>query len=292
MKIDRSHLIPPLLIAGYLGLIHWIMGIRTEHWLLVGFLTLCYYLHPLYPKARRFVVDFLPLALFGTLYDFLRLIPKEFAGPIHVVWPYRLESLLFGFSFEGKKIIPNEFFITHHHAFLDLLTGLTYSLHVLIPIGFAFYCWLKNREQASRFIWTFFLVNVMAFITYIALPVAPPWYVEQYGLTPANWSVPASSAGLAHFDRIIGFPYFEGFYAKSSWVFGAVPSMHAGFPLLVILFARKVLKKRTMALLYLFMSLVWFSAVYLRHHYIIDLLAGAGYVMIAFFVAKRFQKTH
>lgn len=274
--------IPLLLAVAYFLVIHWSMGLRPEHLLLVVFLIGCYFLHA---KSRLFVLDFLPLAFFGVLYDFLRIYPKAWAGPIHVTWPYEVEKVLFGIPLDGQRIIPSFFLQNHHVAFLDILTGLTYSLHMIVPIGFAFYAWIKDRAFARRFNWVFFTVNLLAFFTYIAFPVAPPWYIEQFGFQPADWSIAPQAAGLIHFDRLIGHPYFEEVYAKNSWVFGAIPSMHAGFPLLVVLFARKVMRKALIPLIF-FMLLVWFSAVYLAHHYVIDLIAGVLYVFVAIWIYR------
>ncbi len=280
-------MILPVLLSGlYLLLLHLVSTINPEHLLLVAFLLSLYYLHA---KSRRFVIDLLPFTLFGVLYDFLRVIPKGWAGPIHVASPYRLEKFLFGF-FEGG-MIPTEFFQNHTHPALDLLAAITYSLHMVVPLLFAFTLWFRNRPVMRTYARAFLIANLLAFLTYIALPVAPPWYVEIYDFTPADWSIPGNAAGLLHFDRMIGHPYFETIYAKSAWVFGAVPSMHAGFPLLTVIFAHKAGWKRLLPFLYLFLGLVWFSAVYLRHHYLIDLLAGALYVLATVYLYERLIKT-
>lgn len=280
----KKNITPFLVALSYLALIHATMGLRPEHFLLAGFLLFCYFIHP---KSRLFVLDFLPMALFGIFYDFLRIIPKSWAGPIHVEGPHRLENFLFGFTSHGVRMIPNDFFLDHHWAFLDLITGAAYSLHMVVPLVFALGAWLKNRESARQFIWIFFVMNLLAFLTYIAFPVAPPWYVEQHGFLPPNWSLPSSPAGLIRFDQLTGFSYFQNIYSKNAWVFGAVPSMHAAFPLLVVLFSRKIFPKAVLPLT-LYMLLIWFSAVYLRHHYVIDLIAGAGYVGLSLQFAKNF----
>ncbi len=241
-----------------------------------------------FTKTKAFVKDILPFAAFGILYDLLRYIPKGWAGSIHVAWPHQLESFLFGFTWQGQTVIPNDFFRLHTHTLLDLTTAITYSLHIVVPLGFFLFAWFKERPVARQFAWCFLIANLAAFATYILLPVAPPWYVEQYGLGPGRWDVIGDAAGLKNFDLLIGVPYFQNVYAKSAWVHGAVPSMHAGFPLLVVLFAHKILKKGVIPL-YFFMFLVWFSAVYLRHHYIIDLLAGALYVSVTFLLYEKIR---
>lgn len=276
--------VPLLVTAGYLFCVQVFMGLRAEHLLLTGLLISLYYAHA---KGRAFVTDLLPFAIFGGIYDFLRVIPKSWAGPIHVVWPYRLESFLFSFNFQGQRIIPNDYFIDQHHPALDVVTSMAYAFHMVVPLLLALLLWKKSRHLTRQFTWTFLLANLFAFVTYVLLPVAPPWYVQQYGLVPATWAVPSSAAGLTRFDQWIGIPYFQGMYSKSAWVFGAVPSMHAGFPFLNVLFARKVFRKGVVPFA-VFMVLVWFSAVYLRHHYIIDLIAGVIYVLAAYWLMSWF----
>lgn len=278
MKKHKHISIPLVLTVAYFLVIHLTMGLRPEHLLLAVFILGCYFLHP---KSRAFVLDFLPLAFFGILYDFLRIYPKAWAGPIHVQWPYELERMLFGIPTADGRIIPSAFFQIHNAPWIDFITGFVYSLHMIVPTGFAFYVWLKDRAFIQRFNWTFFIVNVLAFATYIALPVAPPWYVLKYGFLPGDWSVLPEPAGLARFDALLGTSYYHDVYSKSAWVFGAVPSMHAGFPFLVVFFARKILSPKGWIPLALLMVTVWFSAVYLAHHYVIDLIAGVLYVLAA-----------
>lgn len=283
LRLRKADALPLALAGAYFLSIHWTMGLRPEHLLLAGFMVGCYFLHV---KSRRFVLDFLPIAFFGILYDFLRVYPKAWAGPIHVVWPYELERILFGLPVGHERVIPSFVLQNHHVAFLDVVTGLAYSLHMVIPIGFAFYAWIRHREFARRFNWIFFTVNLLAFATYVALPVAPPWYIGIFGFKPGDWSVAPQAAGLAHFDALIGHGYFAGVYAKNAWVYGAIPSMHAGFPFLVVLFARKILGPKGLIPLVFFMLLVWFSAVYLAHHYVIDLIAGVLYVFVAILIYR------
>lgn len=271
----------PLLLAGsYLILVHLTIGLRWEHILVMVINLLAYALHP---RTRQLAMDLLPLTTFGIIYDLLRLYPKEWTGPIQVEIPYQVESFLFGF--------PSQFLGQHLHPFLDLISGVAYSLHLVIPIGFAFLVWFKDRELIRQFCWTILITNLFAFATFILLPTAPPWYVMKYGLVPANWNVPADAVGLLRCDQLLGFPYFETMYQKNAWVFGAIPSMHAAFPFLVLLFAHRLFGK-FIFLIYIYMFLVWFAAVYLGHHYVIDLIAGVLYVLLAFWVVEYSRKNY
>ena len=74
---------------------------------------------------------------------------------------------------------------------LALLAGLVYLIH-FVAVWFytlALYIYYRKRCRRERkvfmhpwnFYWVFGLVNLIAVITQMAWPTAPPWYVEQYG---------------------------------------------------------------------------------------------------------------
>ncbi len=82
--------------------------------------------------------------------------------------------------------------------------------------------------------------------------------------------------------------YFHDLYARSANVFGALPSLHAAFPLLVYLASRKSLKLRAVRIAMLgYWLLVVFSAVYLRHHYVIDVTLGSIYATTAWIITNK-----
>jgi membrane-associated phospholipid phosphatase len=83
----------------------------------------------------------------------------------------------------------------------------------------------------------------------------------------------SSPAGLARMDALLGVPLAASFYSQSANVFGAMPSLHCAYATLVawmVFPLRGALRWATLAFA---LSMV-FSAVYLRHHYILDVLAG------------------
>lgn len=284
-RLTRDHYIPFILAFFYLVFVSFTMGIRTEHVLTISFVLACYYLHA---KSRLFAKDFSPLLLFGILYDNLRLIPKRWAGTIHVELPYRIEKALFGIHVGGQKITLCDYFKDHTHWILDLYAGASYSLHLAIPILFAFFLWIKDRSIARLYILAFFLMNMFAFFTYITFPAAPPWYLHQYGTLPPTWETPPGLAGLEAFDRILDIRHFHDMYSKSSWVFGAIPSMHAAFPFMVAIISFFYLRAFFPFAALITLS-VWFAAVYLRHHYVIDLLAGVLYALLALGIVWRLK---
>ena len=87
------------------------------------------------------------------------------------------------------------------------------------------------------------------------------------------------------FDQLVGFPIMASFYGKSADVFGAIPSLHVVYPMLALIYGWKLPRFRAVAAGYLF--LVCLSAVYLDHHYILDILVGfaLGLAVMAVFRA-------
>jgi membrane-associated phospholipid phosphatase len=128
-------------------------------------------------------------------------------------------------------------------------------------------------------VWSFFVVNVLGFITWFFYPVAPPWYVDMYGLDTIVLDVPMNPARTVRFDALFGTSFFTGWYGAGANPFGAIPSLHISYPVLSVVFAMRLKKLRKFTVL--FAGLVGFAAVYLNHHYLIDVLLGVVYGLVA-----------
>ncbi len=246
--------------------------------------------------TRRLFSGLLPFVLFGIVYDLMHLTePLVRYLTVHVAQPYWFDRTFFGIPTAAGRLTPNEFFQRHHWAVVDLLTGTSYIVFVYWAIGFAAYLALFRRDEAGRrlllrFGWTFLLMNVAGFATYYVYPAAPPWYVADYGLGPANLAARSSAAGAARWDALTGIPYFAAFYGRSADVFGAIPSLHVSYPLLTYLFGRELRRRWLDAASFGLFLLVSFAAVYLNHHYVLDVLLGVLYTLAAWGVDAALQR--
>ncbi len=101
----------------------------------------------------------------------------------------------------------------------------------------------------------------------------PPWYIELYGFE-FNINARGNPAGFIHFDHITGLKVFSSMYSKNANVFAAIPSLHAAYPLITVLYGSLSKKFWLQIAFVLFTLSVWFSAVYSRHHYVLDVIAG------------------
>ena len=280
--------LPALFYFLYLGLIGYLGTVRPDHFMVAGVALFLWYSGPRLRPLFNFLV---PLLLVAIIYDSMRYYADYIRGPIHVDEPYRFDKFFFGIETAEGRLTPNEWWQKHTYWFLDLITGFFYlffiTMYVLLS---AFLCfWLplqgtKKRSaawigaQAYRPMWAFFWVNMMGYTTYYWYAAAPPWYVAAYGLGPADLSVHASAAGALRFDALLGTHFFTGMYGRAADVFGAIPSLHVAYPLQAVYYSFRYGAARGFAIFFYLM--MCFSAVYLNHHYILDIIGGSTYAIL------------
>ncbi len=263
------------LSAAYLLLSWALIGFRTEQLVLVGLFNGLYYLSM---ETRKLVTGFSVFIVYWVLYDYMKAFPNYHYRPVDIAGLYGLEKDLFGISVSGLTMTPNEYWLAHGNAFLDVLCGLFYLCWIPVPLAFAGYLFFRNRRLFVHFSLAFLVVNLLGFVMYYLYPAAPPWYVQGFGfgfqpLTSGN------TAGLAKFDAFFGISLFESIYAKGSNVFAAMPSLHSAYPVVVLYFGLTNKLGWVNVLFAMVTAGIWFAAVYTSHHYVLDV--GAGVVCAA-----------
>lgn len=267
-------------------LIYWSLLYHTEvlkalHVILPAIFLTCYYWNI---HTRRLGFFILPVILTLLIYEGMGYFAHIISAGAHVSEPYLLEKSLFSFSVPSPFNNWAEFFQQNTFVPLDLICGTAYIIYVFVFFAFAIYLYVSRfKEWAQPATLSFLIVNMMGYLTYYIYPAAPPWYVARLGLVPADLSTPPYAAGALRFDQAIGSPMMETMYASGSIVFGSMPSLHVAYPFLIVPFAFVIKRFRVSATL--FFLLVAFSAVYLNHHYLIDIILGTTYAALAALVA-------
>lgn len=226
-----------------------------------------------------------PMLLVAVLYDALRFVRDLGLSParVHVCDLRALEARLFG---EGGRTVHDAIQARTIPA-LDLLAAVPYASFLYVIVGAAIWLSRRHREAFRRLGWAFFFLNVAAFTTHHAWPSAPPWYFHLHGCT-VDLSVGASAGpNLARVDALLGVDYFRATYARSQDVFGALPSLHMGYPLLVLRAGWAHFGRAARALALGYAALMAFAAVWLDHHWIVDLVTGAAFALAADVLARR-----
>ncbi len=276
---------PPAVGLVYIAAVGLLGGLRGDHVLvgLLGFLDLYN------EKSRLFLKLFFPFMLTGAIFDSMRYYYWQgIAGRVHVAEPYLLERSWFGVG--GRTL--NEIFLAHHWDTLDLACGFAYLVYVGEYLALAFLLFFRgNLEAAGTFARCFLVVNVMGFATYFVYPAAPPWYVTQYGMGPARMDVRPAAAAAQRFDALLGTHFFDQMYGRGVDVYGALPSLHAAYPLIAVILAFRVAELRWARWpAVFFFLLMCLSAVYLQHHYVIDVVLGLAYALAALAAVSAWER--
>jgi hypothetical protein len=248
-------------------------------WLLVAMLLVCAY-NP--NRVAVVVIDWIPVLIILAGYDFIRgfagdLIPRTIIEP-----QLRFDEIVFGGTaptvlFQdwlnpGRKPHPWDYFVF-----------LFYLSHFVVTPCFALYLYRRDRERFRRYAMVILTVSLAAFATYFIFPAAPPWYASRQGdLEP---TVRVVQRVWAYLGASGPAKVFNGDADLANPV-AALPSLHAAWPFLLLLFVwRRAPRGRWVALAYNFAML--FVLVYGAEHYVSDILLGWLYAVVIFLMVHR-----
>ena len=259
----------PLLPSLYALVMAALGDLRTEH---VGIAILCAGLSYASLPTKRFFANIWPYLLVAFGYDLVRY-ARQFWLTSEMVFGCALRDFELSLFSAAPDMTYQDWFHEHNLLSLDLIFAVPYAIFAYVVLGYAIYLYFKDRERMRYFLWAFVIGNYIAFTLWMIIPAAPPWYLRAHGCTIDTGTLP-SAAGLLRVDAFLGMPYFENFYSRSAWVFGAMPSMHCAFPMMGLLTAWSRVSWVTRPIHILYVVVMFCAAIYLDHHWIVDGLAG------------------
>lgn len=215
--------------------------------------------------------DWLPFLLVTFIYENLHDLSKHFMNIDIAGTLMRWDVALFG-------VEPTLWAQKIYSPPLTDVMAFSYALYFVQPLIIMFL--LSNCDDRAEFrkmALTLTFTFLLGFAGYVWLPCSPPRYFITNLFTD-----PVRLHGPWLFDRL------QAQWDSLSVVpCGAFPSLHVGLSSVALLFAWRYRKRSTTfrVLWWLYIPLVtslWFSTVYLRHHWVIDIFAGwavalAGY---------------
>ena len=270
------------LVAGYIALLSGLMiarGVSITPDVLLVALGLA---AVLLGRGRLFLRDWVPFIGLFFAYELMRGYADNLGLGVHVGDVLDVERWLF------LGNVPTAVLQSwlHPAAGVDALAVVAtifYFLHFPLPLAVGFFLWLRRRRVYYDYVAALIVLSMAGFVTYLLLPVAPPWYAAKEGLLPGV--IYLKDQGFNDLARFFG---FEGHYIYSYAIYdinpnqvAAFPSLHAGYPFLAFLFARRTFGRIGWVMIAYSIS-VWFSIVYLADHYVVDILAGLAYAAAAY----------
>jgi len=228
---------------------------------------------PLSPSPSLRVLWFLrgwyPLLLIGLTY-------KELTYLIPRIHPRDFDAALAAIDFRMFAVNPTVWIERFTWPPLTEVFQLTYSTYYLLPVILGVVLWRKKRFDCF-FFWVFVLMLgfYLSYLGYIAVPAIGPRFLPSI--------VEAQSKPLTGVWCFL--PVRQMLDRAEGITRDCFPSGHTEITLLVLYYAHRFHRRAFWWFLPFGIGII-LSTVYLRYHYVVDVLAGALVAAIVVVVAK------
>ena len=221
------------------------------------------------------IFDWLPFAGFLLAYDLARGVADNIGIAPHTSTGIDFDRALFGHTLPTNWLQDRLFDVNVAHWY-DYVTFFVYLSHFFVTLLIAAFLWRFRYSLFRR--WRAMVLGVAAagFLTYALFPGTPPWLASQTGHLP-------------YITRTIGYmwqhvhlyPAAALFETSNRYVneVAAIPSLHAAYTLLVVLFFWGMARPWARALLLLYPLAMGFTLVYTGEHYVFDVVLGWAYAV-------------
>ncbi|KAJ7911569.1 hypothetical protein B0H13DRAFT_2660453 [Mycena leptocephala] len=232
----------------------------------------------LVPFTSQFFLPALPVFAWLLEYFTSRFIPKTWRPDISVALLPALESVLYGANI-------SDILTRFTHPILDFVAWMPYGLlHFVLPFVVAAFVWLfRPKEVLHLWARAFGYMNWAGVFIQLVFPCAAPWYEIIHGLTPANYGMSGSPGGLLRIDRLFHGSGYTITFSNAPVVFGAFPSLHAGCATMEAIFVAHFFPQAT-RYVWGYTAVLYWATMYLSHHYLIDVVAGACLSILMFYL--------
>jgi membrane-associated phospholipid phosphatase len=248
-------------------------------WAMLGLLALS--LADVKRWMRGLVVDWLPFVGILFAYDIARGVADNLGIAPHTSTGIDVDGALFGHPIPSVWLQQHLYDYSHVHWY-DYGVFAVYLTHFFATFVIAVFLWRFAYPQFRRFRTMILALTAAGFLTYVLFPATPPWLASQEGHLP-------------YLYRVIGYMWnhTDGMYPAAGLFqngneyvneVAAVPSLHAAFPVMFLLFfwtpARG--KPWLRAILVAYPLAMAFTLVYAGEHYVFDVLLGWIYAVLVY----------
>lgn len=222
-------------------------------------------------RSRAFLAQLFPFMLLIFSYRLLRGAADDMGlADVHVTNLIAWERALFGGSIPAH-VVQEALLDTAVTPVLTAVTNALYMSHFVNPVLLAILIWHVRRDAYWGFMVGLVGMSYVGFVSYVLFPAAPPWWATHHGYL-ADQPVTLR-------------PFILGAEAmlQTPNPVAAMPSLHAAYAVYVASYVMWLWGRPGSVVLVLPVG-VAFSTLYLGHHYVIDLLAGAALAALSFAV--------
>ncbi len=241
-------------------------------------------------RGRWWVSHWVPIVALLLAYELMRGLADDAGFPLHMEDLIAAERLL-GLGALPTQVLQEAIRPVAGIDWVALLSTGVYMLHFLVPITTGALLWMWRRDQFHDFMAALIVLSMAAFVTYLLLPAAPPWYAANAGLLNGPDGLPLIAylkpETFADVGASLGLDgnnvYDTVFYAAGPNDVAAWPSLHVAYPFLAFLVLRRAFGRIAWVVAG-YALVVAFSVVYTGDHWVHDCVAGAAYAYVAYYL--------
>ncbi|GAA2154827.1 phosphatase PAP2 family protein [Kitasatospora kazusensis] len=232
----------------------------------------------------RILRDWLPVMAAVWTYSLLR------GYGSHTPWPVRYRPQLDIDRFLGAGQtwtvrLQHWLWTPDHPHWYDYAGTVVYMSHFFVVFALLAVLWRKQDGRFQRLLALYLTLTYVGFATYVLYPADPPW------LTAVNGHMPAVTRIVQDVFSYSGLPRAGSLFENGSRFdndVAAMPSLHAAYPMLLLLFFWPMASRRLRVLLVAYPLAMGFTLVYFGEHFITDVLAGWAYAVVIYFLLTRY----
>jgi hypothetical protein len=227
------------------------------------------------------VADWFPVALIVVAYLVLHSLASALTPGAHVQPQLGFDEWVFGGTAPTVRLQRALWNPGDPHWY-DYLATLVYLSHFVVTLTVAIVLWVRAYPLFRRFRALFLTVTFAGFVTYVVYPAIPPWLASSRGDMPHTVRIVREMwlhLGLSDVAAVFG--------EKSKYAFpvGALPSLHAAWPFLLLVFFWPIAGRWRIALVAYALAMA-FTLVYTADHFVFDVLLGWTYVIVVVLVFR------
>ena len=235
-------------------------------------------------RTKEFLKDWLPFILMFFAYETMRGMIVKVIHHVHIFEPIKIDNFLFGQL--PTVFLQKNFWNGETLRWYDYLTFFVYLSHFWAIFVLAFLIWLIKRDKFRLFSWTFLLLCLAGFLTYLLFPQMPPWLASEKGYIEKIDKLINKIAEKIGIGGGITFAY----YLINPNPVAAMPSLHAAWALYISLFVFHLFGRWKALLIFLYPLSLGFALIYSGEHYFIDILIGFLYAFFLFLLVLYLEK--
>ena len=160
--------------------------------------------------------------------------------------------------------------------FSELMYFGYFSFYLLI-LGIVLYTFFKKRTVFHE---TIFILSASLYIFYLIFGLFPSAGPQFYFSFPEN-----NLPDAYFFDKVMHFIQKNGEQPT-----GAFPSSHVGISIIILILLKKKVSRLIYRIAFPFVIILILSTVYIKAHYVVDVIAGAIFAPIIYYISSLLYK--